>query len=126
MNAFSAAALTVLLFAKAASGHHSYAMFEVNKTTTLTGTVKTWEWTNPHVWLVVVTRDTHGENVEWQIEGASPSAWRRYGASRDMVKAGDQISVIIHPLRSGANGGQLQSITTASGKIFDLAVAAQP
>ena len=126
MKAVRATVVAVLLVADAASAHHSYAMFEVNKTVSLTGTVSKWEWTNPHTWLVVVAPASDGKNVEWQIEGSSPAVWRRYGRNREIVKTGDRVTVMIHPLRSGANGGQLQSITTADGKTIDLSANPQP
>jgi hypothetical protein len=114
-----------LLFSTGAVAHHSYAMFEVNKTVTLTGSVKSWQWTNPHTWLVMVSPDAQNKDVEWQVEGSSPTILHKYGATRDMIKAGDRVTVIIHPLKSGAHGGQLQSITTADGKSIDLAEAPQ-
>jgi hypothetical protein len=117
--------VTALLVPGSALAHHSYAMFEVNKTITLTGTVKSWQWTNPHTWLVMVAQDARHKDVEWQVEGSSPTILHKYGATRDLIKAGDRITVVIHPLKSGANGGQLQSITNADGKTIDLADAPQ-
>jgi hypothetical protein len=117
--------LLLLTSADLASAHHSYAMFDVQKTLSLTGTVKSWQWTNPHSWLVMTVPDAAGEEVEWGLEGSAPTIYRRYGMTRDAVKAGDRITVVVHPLRSGANGGQLQSITTSDGKTFDVS-APQP
>lgn len=118
----SCVALLLLLgFVGTASAHHSFAMFDEQKTVALTGTVKVWEWTNPHSWLVLVTQDAQGNNIEWQIEGSSPNNFRRAGVSRDIVKAGDRVTVMIYPLKSGAHGGQFRGITTADGKTIDLA-----
>jgi hypothetical protein len=107
-----------------AAAHHSYALFNVDKTLTVSGIVKQWDWTNPHTWLVVVVRDGQAREVEWSVEGSSPAVWRRYGGSREMLKAGDQITVIFHPLRDGANGGQLQSVTMPDGRTIDVSKAA--
>ena len=119
------AATIALLLVGSASAHHSYAMFEVDKTVSLTGTVKSWQWTNPHTWLVMMAADAANKEVEWQVEGSSPTILHRYGVTRDLVKAGDKVTVVVHPLKSGGNGGQMQSITTADGKTIDLASAPQ-
>ena len=116
----------MLLLAPLAWAHHSFAMFDEHKTLSLTGTVKTWEWTNPHSWLVVQAADANGNDVEWQIEGSSPTIFRRVGLARDAIKVGDRVTVVIYALRSGASGGQLRSVTTADGMTYDLAAALQP
>ena len=48
-----AAACAVALSAAplGAQAHHSYSMFDRAKTVTLTGTVKQYQWTNPHSWI---------------------------------------------------------------------------
>ena len=45
------------LGAPPAWSHHSGAMFEPEKVVTLEGTVKEFEYTNPHSWLYVTVRD---------------------------------------------------------------------
>jgi hypothetical protein len=72
----------------------------------------------------MVVSDSRGELVEWSIEGSSPAIYRRYGGSRDMVRAGDRVTVVVHPLRTGANGGQLESITTGDGRTLDFSKSA--
>ena len=118
----------LLLFAfvagSTATAHHSYALFDVDKTLTVSGTVKQWEWTNPHSWVVIVAHDPQGGDVEWSIEASSPAVWRRYGATRDMLKPGDSVSILFHPMRSGANGGLLQSLTLSDGRTIDVSKAA--
>jgi hypothetical protein len=123
MKAVCMLALAVFFCADTALAHHSYAMFDVKKTLSLTGTVKDWQWTNPHTWLVLVAPGPEGEGTEWNIESSSPAIWRHYGGNRDMVKSGDRVTVVMHPLRSGAIGGELQAITTADGKTYDLSQA---
>ena len=44
--------------------HHSVAMFDLTKEVTVDGTVKEWQWTNPHAWLQVLVTDSTGTEVE--------------------------------------------------------------
>jgi len=116
---FQAAILTGIVFALPALAHHSYAMFERDKDVVLTGTVKEWQWTNPHTWLVLDVLDGQGKLVEWSIEGQSPQVLRLLGfPGKDMMKPGDKVTVHIHPLRDGTKGGQLASATTSDGQTF--------
>jgi hypothetical protein len=107
----SAAVLSVVL-ANTASSHHSFAMFDQQKEMTLTGTLKELQWTNPHIWVQVLVKDpATGKEVEWSVEGGSPNNLSRRGWSRHAMKAGDQVSVVIHPLKNGEHGGSLVKVT---------------
>ena len=102
----------VLGAASPASAHHSRAMYEPIKTLTFTGTVKTFQWTNPHVILwVFVQPEDGGAAQEWPIETNSPGVLTRAGWTRQSIKAGDHVSVTFNPLRDGSRGGALISVT---------------
>ena len=45
---FGLATLMAAAIAAPAFAHHSFAMFDSDKTVTVKGTVKELEWTNPH------------------------------------------------------------------------------
>jgi hypothetical protein len=95
-----------------ASAHHSFAMFEPTKTLTFKGTVKTFQWTNPHVILwVLMQPDGGGAAQEWSLETTSPGVLTRAGWTRQSLKAGDRVSVVLSPLRDGSRGGSLNSVT---------------
>ena len=99
-------------FATIASAHHSFAMFDQQKEKVLTGTIKELQWTNPHIWIqVLVPDEATGKTVEWSIEGGSPNNLSRKGWSRNSMKAGDKVSITIHPLKNGDNGGSLMKVT---------------
>jgi hypothetical protein len=113
-NAILAAALTSLLaisLEQSASAHHSFAMFDNTKETTLNGTIKELQWTNPHIWIQVLVGDPAGKVVEWSIEGGSPNNLARKGWSRNSLKSGDKVVITIHPLKNGDNGGSLMKVT---------------
>jgi hypothetical protein len=92
-----------------ALAHHSFAMFDNQKTLSLDGTVKDFQWTNPHTWVQLVVKEPNGKETEWSIEGSSPNALARSGWKRTVLKPGDRAVVVIHPLKDGTNGGSLVS-----------------
>lgn len=104
-----------LMVAGPAFAHHSFAMFDYNKELTIVGEVKELQWTNPHIHLVVNVSNGRGGVAEWDVEGGTPGNLRRNGWSRDVVKQGEKISVVIHPLKNGTTGGMLVLATRGDG-----------
>lgn len=97
--------------------HHSGAMFDDKATVTLSGTVKEFQWTNPHCWIqVLVPPAQGGEAVEWSVEMGAPFEVFRTGLRPGTIKPGDKITVIIHPMRDGTRAGLFMSATGADGK----------
>jgi hypothetical protein len=99
-----------LVLAGPALAHHAFAMFDTSRELTLDGTVKQFQWTNPHTWVQLMVKDPDGREVEWGIEGASPNNLSRFGWSRNSIKAGDHVQVVVHPLKDGSIGGSLVKI----------------
>jgi hypothetical protein len=95
-----------------ASAHHAFAAYDRTKTLTLKGTIKTFQWTNPHVvvWLVVQPPGG-GAPEEWSVETTSPGVLTRSGWTRHSLNVGDRVSVEFNPLRDGSHGGGLNSVT---------------
>jgi hypothetical protein len=94
-----------------AEAHHSGTMYDRETDVTLEGTVKEWQWTNPHVYLQVLVTDSEGKTVEWSIEGGAMVNMKRAGWERTAFKPGDKVSVLFHPLHSGAPGGTVIDAT---------------
>jgi len=118
-----------LLVAGSASAHHSFAMFDRSKETTLVGVVQEFQWTNPHSWIEIDVANESGGTDKWSIECNSPNNLARQGWKSSSVKAGDKISVVIWPLRSGEKGGLFISLTLPNGQVLDEAAfrhAAKP
>jgi hypothetical protein len=103
------------LLAAPVGAHHSGAMFDDQKTVTLAGTVKSFQWTNPHCWIQVLVPSQDG-SVEWSVEMGAPFEVFRTGLRPTSLKPGDKITVIIHPIRDGSHGGLYVSATGADGK----------
>jgi hypothetical protein len=94
-----------------ALAHHAFAMFDTNRELLLDGTVKEFQWTNPHTWVQLLVKDPSGKEVEWAIEGSSPNNLSRFGWTRNSLKTGDHVQVVVHPLKDGSIGGSLVKIT---------------
>jgi hypothetical protein len=105
----AAMAAAVAASATSAAAHHSFALFDPNKSLTLEGQVKQFQWTNPHTWIQLIVVDQAGKDAEWSIEGSSATSMARQGWSRTALKPGDHITVVIHPLKDGTSGGSLVS-----------------
>jgi hypothetical protein len=95
------------------SAHHSAAMYDRAKRFTLEGTVKEFQWTNPHVWIEVVAA---ADGQQWSVECTSVNFMTRRGWAPDTLKAGDKIVLVVSPLKDGSKGGAMVSVTTVNGK----------
>jgi hypothetical protein len=112
---------TVLLLSAVlpASAHHSFAMFDADKTINMAGTVKEFEWTNPHAWMHITAMDqASGQAVEWSFEMGSPGQLSSRGMKPDTVRPGDKVTIRFHPMKDGSRGGQYMSATLADGRVF--------
>lgn len=109
------AGLLLLTLNGHASAHHSFEMFDRAKSVSLTGTVKEFQWTNPHCWIQLLVPGADGTPVEWGIELDSPRSLLRTGWKPRLIKAGDNITVVVHPKRDGSDAGGYVSGTAADG-----------
>ncbi len=96
--------------------HHSGAMFDREKETTITGTVTEFHWTNPHASFRVDVPGADGKIESWAIEMNSPNNLIHIGWKRTTIKTGDKVTVKIHPLRDGRPGGLYVGITLPDGR----------
>jgi Family of unknown function (DUF6152) len=108
----------VVLAAVPAAAHHSGAMFDRTKTVTLTGTVVQFGWTNPHSWISIDVPNANGGTDRWSVECNSPNNLARQGWKSTSLKAGDKVTILIHPLRNGDKGGSFMSAKLADGTIL--------
>jgi Family of unknown function (DUF6152) len=109
----------LLLLAGAAFAHHSAAMFDRDKTVELVGTVVNFSWSNPHSWIEIDVPNSNGGTDRWGVECNSPNTMARTGWRSSTLKPGDQVTVSIHPLRSGEKGGRFVSVKLADGQVLN-------
>ena len=117
MNIRTACVCAVALAAigTGALAHHSYAMFDRAKTVTLNGTIREFRWTNPHSWIQITVPGESGGTDEWSVEMGSPFELLRVGWTAKTVKAGDKVSIQVHPVKDGSKGAGFVSGTDADG-----------
>ena len=114
-KALGLAGIAVVLCAIPALAHHSFAMFDANKRVTVAGTVKDFQWTNPHAWILMMVRNSDGQLDQWAVEMTGPGGLVRQGWLPKTLTPGMSISVTMHPLRSGAHGGQFLAVKLPDG-----------
>jgi len=93
-------------------------MFDAEKTKTLEGTVKEFQWTNPHSWILMTVNNAQGQAEQWAIEMGGPAGLARQGWVPKTLTPGMKVKTIIHPLRDGNNGGQFMAITLPDGTLM--------
>jgi len=100
-----------------ALAHHSFAMFDGEKSIILEGKVKDFQWTNPHAWIMM-TVVKNGQAEQWAVEMGGPGNLARQGWSQKSLVPGMPVIVTIHPLRDGTNGGQFVDIKLPGGGVL--------
>jgi len=116
-------ALLVSLLAGATSlavAHHSFAAFDITTEKTVTGTVKRFNYTNPHTWIWLDVANDQGGVDTWGFEGMSPNYLARRGWTRNTLKPGDKLTITFRPLRDGENGGMFLSAKRPSGEVLTM------
>jgi hypothetical protein len=107
-------AAVLLAGAATATAHHSTAMFDMEKTVEIKGTVEDFKWTNPHTWTVVTV-----DGEEYGLEGMSPNYLGRNGWTKSTLKHGDVATFQIHPLKDGRKGGFMVSVRFKDGTLLN-------
>jgi hypothetical protein len=103
----------VTLFVIPASSHHSFAMYDQNKTVTLTGVVTQFVAQANHAELHFYAVGTDGKlmktpdgkYVSWGVEMAGAAAVAQQGITATTFGVGTVFSVKMNPLRDGTNYG---------------------
>ena len=98
------------------NAHHSFAaVFDVDSSIAVSGTVTKVEWMNPHAWIYIDVKDDDGGSENWAFELGSPNGLMRRGWTRKSVQVGDTISVAGYRARDGSLRGNLKTIVLADG-----------
>ena len=133
MNAFRSRKLLNLLLVLCAftlsgltEAHHSFAMFDSQNQVRLQGLVTQFDWTNPHIYIEMDVTEADGRVKHWTIECANISILSRLGWKFNIMKAGDTITTIVAPLRSGEPGALLKQVMLADGSKWGNGAPAGP
>ncbi len=96
--------------------HHSTAEYDMTTVTPIKGTVTKFEWSNPHAYIYIETKDDKGNAVEWTGELASLGMLARVNWKRDTVKPGDAITMYGNRAKDGRTVMRLDKIAFANGQ----------
>lgn len=119
-TAFLAGALGALVLgAVPVLAHHSTAMFDDTKEVTVTGTVKEFQYTNPHSWLLVDVTAEDGTVTTWGFEAEGPSTLMRAGIRKSDLAPGTEITITGHPMKDGRPAAAWLRATRGDGKELD-------
>ena len=116
--------LLALAFAGPAFAHHSFAMYDNERSITVKGIVTKWQWTNPHAYLEIDAKDASGAVKHYVLEGTSINIMVRGGWRSNMIKVGDQVTAVAAPAKSGDPAGLLLEVTFANGEKKDMSIPA--
>ena len=117
--ATSAGIAILLMVAAPIFGHHGTSAYDTTKLTTVKGTVTDFQFNNPHVMISVETNDDKGKVEMWTSEANSPNVLTRHGWARDIIKKGDQITIIGYRPKNGAKTLRLQKVVLSNGQELD-------
>jgi Family of unknown function (DUF6152) len=106
--------------ATAAMGHHSAAMFDTSKCLSITGSVRNFQWMNPHSWVWVTTPGSNGATDIWGLEIPAPSQLVALDPrwSHNTILKGDKVTITFSPLKDGRRGGLANTIKLPNGTIM--------
>lgn len=119
MNVVLAAAIAtglVAAIATVAAAHHGFAVFDTSSQKTVSGTVKEFQWTNPHTWVWLDVPNDKGGVDTWGFEGMSPNFLGRRGWTRKTLQPGDKITVTYFGMKDGSKGGAFLSCKRPNGE----------
>ena len=98
--------------------HHGAATFDTGKELTMQGTVTEWVWSNPHCFLKFDVTEKDGTVRHWTVETSNPPDMVNRGWTRRSFKAGDKVTVLVEPVKSGNPVGRLLTVTFPDGKVL--------
>jgi hypothetical protein len=99
--------------------HHGTSPYDTTKLTTVKGTVTDFQFINPHVEISVEVTDDKGKTETWIGEANSPNVLSRHGWDRNIIKKGDQITVIGNRGKNGSRTLRLQKVVLSNGQELD-------
>jgi len=97
--------------------HHGTGIsYDMEKTVSLKGVVTEFAWSNPHCQIYFDVKDDSGNVIHWASELGSPGVLRKAGWTRNQVKAGDEVTITVHPSKAGTPVGVVFKILLPDGK----------
>ena len=115
---------SLFCFSIQATAHHGGAAYDGSLSTSVTGKVSKFHFINPHVLIYIEVEGENGEMVEWSGELTSPNRLARMERgsttswSKDILQAGDEVTLSGNPARSGAPSLRLRKVIDSNGVVL--------
>lgn len=110
------AVVSVLLVSAPVRAHHGAASYDMDKLTTLTGTVTDFQFVNPHSEILFDVRDAAGNVQKWTAEALSATSMSRQGWTKNILKAGDKVTVIGNISKNSSRTMRLSKVVLPTGR----------
>ena len=121
-KALALACIAVAAPVASVQAHHAFARFDTEREVTFQGTVKDFQWTSPHAWILLAV-DRKGRPEQWAIEMTASSGLAREGWQPRTLSPGMTVTTTIRPLRDGTNGGQFLEVVLPNGTVLGRGAA---
>ena len=95
--------------------HHSFAIYDIDNKIQRTGVLTKFEFSQPHIQLVLEVGREDGSTEIWEIESMAPRRWDRFNRPRDVASAGETVTILGWPARDGSDRMVLSTIITERG-----------
>jgi hypothetical protein len=119
-------AVCLLVFSGTALAHHGGSAYDAGHPLTVTGTVKEFQFIQPHPLITLEVKNDQGATTEWSVEMTAPNHLVHYGWNGHKLKPGDQITVTGLPSKNGLKVLNLRKISWANGQEIPLGPPPEP
>ena len=112
-------AVAMLAAASPLFAHHSWPV-DTSKLVTVSGTVTSYEWANPHVMIGLDVKSANGSVEKWSVGGPSVTRMAANGWDKTTLKPGDVITGTGYRFSDGQKILRLEKAVLAGGKEMSL------
>src|ERR1700730_3695029 len=112
-------ALAILVAGSALAHHNMSAAYDFNDRVTLAGTLTKIDWRNPHIELIVDTKNGGDQVQTWSLEGPPPIFFRARDINKSDIETalGKTVTAEASRARDGSRAGLLRVMTLPQGKL---------
>ena len=116
----------LVAYSGSARAHHGSAAYDMTHPMTLKGTVKEFQFIQPHPLITLEVKDDQGATTEWSVEMTAPNHLVHFGWNGKKLKPGDQITVVGLPSKNGLKVLNLRKISWSTGEEIPLGPPPEP
>jgi Family of unknown function (DUF6152) len=111
----------VMVCAPVFAHHGSRVSYDLTKPVTMKGTITSFEWQNPHVFLSYDAKDASGNVTNWGVELAENPRMliNSRGWTKDTLKPGDEITATFFASKAGTPRGILSKLELNGKMIYE-------